>query len=509
MKKSVFSIIFSTILLFFGVGLVTQAQGKDAEKMEESWQDESIYYLMIDRFNNGDTSNDIDVDMKDPLAYHGGDFEGVTLQLDYIKDMGFTTIALSPLFDNEGKGYHGYWINDFNKIDEHFGTIADFKKLVKEAHKRKLKVIVELPLNSVGPNHPWLNDGAKQDWFNLNEENNQEKAWVNGLPDLNQENPEVQDYLINAAKSWVKETGIDGYKLDRVQNIPVSFWSQFSKELKSDNPELFLLGDADGNDNQEKYSDTGIDGFFDYSANQVLRTGFAKPDQTLDALFTILEKNKEQFNSPNLMGTFMDNQRMGRFTHEAVVNNLHPGSRWKLALTYLYTAPGIPVVYYGSEIALEGGEEDDNRQQMDFRTDKDLVDYMTKLGELRNQLSSLTKGTLEELYSKDGMIVYKREFEGEMTVIAINNTSKSQNVVIPAEKIAKGKQLQGLLMDDSTKEENGEYKLILDRDEAEIYLLTQKSGLNIPLIIAVGSVYVLFTAFIVILLKRRKRKKNE
>lgn len=205
----------------------------------------------------------------------------------------------------------------------------------------------------------------------------------------------------------------------------------------------------------------------------------------------------------------MDNQRMGRFTHEAVVNNLHPGSRWKLALTYLYTAPGIPVVYYGSEIALEGGAGDDNRQQMDFRTDKDLVDYMTKLGELRNQLPSLTKGTMEELYSKDGMIVYKREFEGEQTVIAINNTSKSQNVVIPAEKIAKGQQLHGLLMDDSTKEENGEYKLILDRDEAEIYILTQKSGLNIPLIIAVGSVYVLFTAFIVILLKRRKRKKKE
>lgn len=507
MKKSVFSIIFSAILLIFGMGTVTQAQA--AEKTEESWQDESIYYLIIDRFNNGDPNNDTDVDANDPLAYHGGDFKGVSLQLDYIKDMGFTTIALSPIFDNEGKGYHGYWINDFKKTDEHFGTLAEFKKLVNEAHKRELKVIVEFPANSVGQNHPWLKDATKQDWFNQKQEKDQEKAWVDGLPDLNQENPEVREYLIDVANWWVKETGIDGYKLDRVQHIPASFWNDFTKELKTDTPDLFLLGDAEGINGTEDYSNTGIDGFLDYSANPVLRTGFAKPDQSLDELFTILEKNKQQFDSPNLMGTFMDNQRMGRFTHEAVVNNLHPGSRWKLALTYLFTAPGIPVMYYGSEIALEGGAGDDNRQQMDFRTDKDLVDYITKLGELRNQMPSLTQGTMEKLYSKDGMVVYKREFQGELTVIAINNTSKSQNVVIPAAEIAKDKELRGLLMDDLTKEENGEYKLILDRDEAEIYVLSQKSGLNIPYFVVMGTVYLLFFAFIVILLKRRKLKTNE
>lgn len=283
------------MLLFISVFLLFSTNVAAAEKKKENWQDESIYYLIIDRFNNGDTSNDFDVNTNNPKAYFGGDFKGVTLQLDYIKEMGFTTIALSPIFDNEENGYHGYWVNDFKKPDEHFGTIAEFKKLVKEAHKRNLKIIVEFPANSVGPNHPWVKDPAKQVWFNENDQNNPEKAWVDGLPDLNQENPEVQKYLIDVAKWWVKETGIDGYKLDRAQNVPESFWKAFSN-----NVDVFLLGDVDGADTA-KYTSAGMDGVLDYKANKTLRTGFSKPDQSLEELFTILEKNKDSFNFTSII----------------------------------------------------------------------------------------------------------------------------------------------------------------------------------------------------------------
>ena len=113
----------------------------------------------------GILSNDYDVNREDPKAYQGGDFQGVIDKLDYIKDMGFTAIWLSPVFDNQEKGYHGYWIKDFYNTDEHFGSIEKLKELVDEAHKRDMKVILDFVVNHVGPDHEWVNDPEKADWF--------------------------------------------------------------------------------------------------------------------------------------------------------------------------------------------------------------------------------------------------------------------------------------------------------------------------------------------------------
>lgn len=475
---------FITILFLFVSGLNVAA----AEQKDKSWQDESIYYLMIDRFNNGDSSNDFDVDANDPKAYHGGDFKGVTLQLDYLKDMGFSTILLTPIFDNEENGYHGYWTKDFNKLDEHFGSEADFKNLVKEAHKRDMKIIVEFPASSIGPNHPWLEDTNKQNWITRNEE-----------ATLNLENPEVQAYLIDAAKWWVKETNIDGYKVNQINQASTNFWSQFSKQLNETKADIFLLGDDEGAYTNET-KNTGINAYLNYPAANALRSAFAKPDQPTDKLFPLV--STEDF--PR--ATFMDHPLVKRFTHEAVVNNLHPGSRWKLALTYLYTTPGIPMVYYGTEIALEGGEGEENHKQMDFRTDKELVEYITKIGELRNQLPALTKGTFEPLYNKNGMLVFKRQYKDEVIVVAINNTTKSQNVPLNGEKITNDMELRGLINEDLIKEKDGKYNLIIDRDEAEMYVLSEKSGLNIPYIAAMTGVYLLFAAFLFMLIKKGRKR---
>jgi glycosidase len=491
-------IVFLTAILFLCLSGLNKAF---ANETAENLQGDPIYSLNIDRFNNGDSDNDFKVNANDPKAYHGGDFKGVELQLDYIKDMGFTAILLSPIFDNEENGYHGYWTKDFYKPEEHFGTMADFKHLVKEAHKRKMKVFIEFPANAVGPNHPWLEDAGKQSWFKENHAGDG-NVWLTGVPQLNLDNLEVQAYLIDAAKWWAKETKIDGYKLE--QDTPANFSVQFSKALKKENPNLIVLGDfTSGNP-----AIATFDSSLDYRANEVLRKAFAKSDQPTDKLFKILENNQKRFQDPNSLALFMDHQMIPRFTHEAVVNNLHPGSRWKLALTYLYTTPGVPIVYYGTEIALEGGKGDDNLKQMDFRTDKELVDYISKLGEVRKQFHSLKKGGFEPLYNKNGMIVFKREFEGEVTVTAINNTSKSQSVSISSDKLAGDMELRGLLSDDLVKEKGGKYELIIDRDEAEIYVLKEKSGLNISYISAMVGVYLVFAGFLFLLIKRRRRKAN-
>lgn len=511
MKKGFLTLILIPFLLFYAlpVGAV--------EKEGRKWQDETIYFLMVDRFNNGNDKNDFKVDMKDPKAYHGGDFQGIIDELDYLKDMGFTAIWMTPVFDNVDKGYHGYWINDFYKTEEHFGTIEEFKKLVKEAHKRDIKIILDFVVNHVAPEHEWVNDSAKNDWFHPKQDimdwDNQEELennWLYGLPDLDQENPETRKYLLDAAKWWIEETDIDGYRLDTVRHVPVDFWAEFSKEVKNVKKDFYLIGEVWSSDPNyiANYDRAGIDGFVDYPLNEHLRTAFAKPDQTLSWLFKTAERNKVTYENPELMGNFMDNHDTVRFTRDAVQARQHPGTRWKLALTYLYTAPGIPIVYYGSEIAIDGGEDPDNRRQMSFRADKELIDYITKIGELRNTLPSLSRGDMEVLYEKKGMAVFKRTHEEETSVIAINNTSATQNVSLSADQLDADKELRGLLADDLVRSANGEYKLTVDREEAEIYVLADKTGLNIPYLAAMAAVYAAFFAFIFLVVRRAKRKKQ-
>lgn len=502
MKKTLITLILFCIFIISTVPAYAEVETESRE-----WQDETIYSIMVDRFFDANTKNNKDVNTLDPLAYNGGDFQGVMDKLDYLKDMGFTAIRLTSIFDNTAGGYHGYWVNDFYRPDEHFGSLKTFKKLVQEAHKRDMKVMIDFVTNNVSAEHPWVKDASKQNWFhekseisNLDNQEEIENGWVYGLPDLNQDNPEVKNYLLDAAKWWINETDIDGYSLPEVNHVPEAFWSDFSKKVKNEKENFFLLGITSTNTNVdlEKYENAGIDSLTDYQHSEDLRNVFASTNQA----FSKLNENKVQ--KPELQPQFFDNEMTTRFTSDIVKNKHFPGARWRTALTYIYSTPGVPVVYYGSEIALNGGDIPDNRQPMNFRTDKELIDYITKLGELRNKLPSLTRGSMEMLYEKDGMAVYKRVYQEETTIIAINNTSKSQNITLSNQQIDGDKELRGLLNGDLVRSNNNQYDLIIDRDEAEIYVLAKKSGINLPLVGSLVAVYILFTIFI---LKVRKRKR--
>ncbi|OIU72537.1 alpha-amylase family glycosyl hydrolase [Rossellomorea aquimaris] len=511
MKRRVIALILVPFLLFYAV------PAGAVEKEERKWQDETMYFLMVDRFNNGDTTNDKEVDTKDPKAYQGGDFQGIIDRLDYIKDMGFTSIWLTPVFDNQPKGYHGYWITDFYKPDEHFGSMETFKKLVDEAHKRDMKVVLDFVVNHVSPEHPWVNDPAKKDWLhekqpmNFSNKDSLQNAWLYDLPDLNTENPEVREYLFNAAKWWIKETDVDGYRLDTVRHVPQDFWSEFSKEVKSVKDDFYLLGEVFDRDPQKiaEYNDVGIDGFVNVPQAEEMRSVFKKPDTSMDRLFNFWKYNETYYENPYVMGTFIDNHDMERFTRLLVQENVFPGTRWKLAMAYMYTTPGIPIVYYGSEIAMDGGEDPDNRRLMNFRADKELIDYISTLGKVRQDYPALTRGTVEPLYEKDGMGIYKRTYKDQTVVVAINNSSKTQTVELSPEDLAENQELKGLLTSDLVRsDDNGKYKVALEREEAEIYLLKDKSGLNIPYLSALAAVYVLFLIFIYLVWKRGRKNRK-
>ena len=502
MKKGV------TILLFISLFVFNALSVGAVEKEERKWQDETVYLLMIDRFNNGDQGNDMDVDLEDPIGYHGGDFQGIIDQLDYIKDMGFTAISLTPVFDNVDGGYHGYWVNDYYKTDEHFGSMELFKSLVAEVHKRDMKVILDFVVNPIGPNHPWINDPAKEDWFySGQQEGNQENSL---LPTLNQENAEVKHYLIEAAAWWIEETNIDGYRLDSVDKVPASFLLDFSKKVKSIKGNFYLLGEVITNDPNKlaSYEETGIDGFVDYPLNEELRKVFPKPDQSFASLFAMQEQNEELYSNPYLMATFMDNQHTVRFTRDTVSINEHPGPRWKQAITYLYTTPGIPFVYYGSEIALDGGETPDNHRQMNFRADSDLIEYIAKMGEVRSLLPSLTRGTLEMLYENNGVTAFKRVYENETVVVVINNTTKTQSFALSAKDLAVDKELRGVLNGDLVRSSDDAFTITIDRDESEVYVLSNKSGINIPYILALAAILISFAVFLTLVNKKSRRQQR-
>jgi glycosidase len=499
MKKTLITLILFCIFIISAVPAYAATERDNRE-----WQDETVYSIMVDRFFNANTKNDMDVNTLDPLAYNGGDFQGVIEKLDYLKEMGFTAIRLTSIFDNTAGGYHGYWVNDFYKTDEHFGSLKTFKKLVQEAHKRDIKVIIDFVTNNVSAEHPWVKETTKQNWFNEKTETsnlNDLPSNATVLPDLNQDNPEVKAYLLDAAKWWINETDIDGYSLPEVNQVPESFWIDFSKEVKEEKEDFFLLGITSPNSQVdfEKYENAGIDSITDFQHSEDLRNVFATTNQS----FKELNDNKVQ--KPELQPQFFDNEQTTRFTNDIVKNKQFPGARWKTALTYTYSTPGIPVVFYGSEIALNGGQIPDNRQPMNFRTEKELIDYMTKLGEVRNQLPSLTRGSMEMLYEKDGMAVYKRVYQDETAIIAINNTSQSQNVTLNNDQVEGGKELRGMLNGDLVRSnDDNQYDLIIDRDEAEIYVLANKSGINLTLIGSLVVVYILFTIFIIKVRKRRK-----
>jgi alpha-amylase len=498
MGKRVITLFLIPFLLF--CALPVQA----VEKEERSWQEEMMYFIMVDRFNNGDPSNDYEVDITDPRAYYGGDLKGITQKLDYIKDMGFTSIWLTPIFKNEPKGYHGYWIEDFYEVEEHFGTIDDFKELVTEAHKRDMKVILDFVVNHTGYQHPWVNDPAKQDWFHepkgISNWNNQEQVETRqlfGLPDLAQENPETKEYLLDVAKWWIEETDIDGYRLDTVRHVPKWFWEEFATAVKSVKEDFFLLGEVWHDDPQyvADYTETGIDSVVDYPFFNEAARVFSSPDQSLDRLDTIWQRNVNLYENPFILGNFIDNHDNVRFTRRALEQKENPITRLKLALSYLYAAPGIPIVYYGTEIAMDGGEDPDNRRLMDFRTKDELVNYINKLSKIRSGNKALTHGDFELLYDNKGMAVFKRTFEENTVIIAINNSTVSQEVIIPTGDIPSNMSLTGLLSDDTFTEDSDGYEIVLDREKADIYILSEKQGVYLPFIILLIAVPLATFAF--------------
>jgi len=501
-----------SLFLFFFVFFCISSQ--DYYESPEFWQDLNIYFIVTDRFNNGDKNNDnFDKGEYNPLDidyYHGGDFKGLIEKLDYLEKMAVKAIWITPQIFNQwisppyGKnrysGYHGYWAYDFYQIDPHLGTLEDYKNLVKECHKRGIYVIQDIVCNHMGD---FISEDSKNEniggypekaakpfddkkYFHFNGKTIYETGFGGTLDDLRTEDPYVKDELIKIFKYWIKEADIDGYRIDTVKYVNFDFWVDFCREIRSyanslGKKNFIIFGEnyeydyvknykySDAEASQGRYTGTDQNPIFnsmlDFSFTGIVTsviagTSIAGPlinDKPQYGSFNlIVEKySNENFleyytdESRNQLVTFIDNHDMTRFLHTSKANsNIN---KLKLALILLYTLPGLPCLYYGTEQAFDQpwGKKGksvgtNNRQDMwdsKFDTNNKLFKFTQNLIKLRNNEKSLQRGIFKNYIVDDenGLFVFQRDYlnpnnENEIIYIALNRNNKTQTVTIENKK---------------------------------------------------------------------------
>lgn len=480
------------------------------------WEKERMYFIMVDRFENGDPSNDLEANPEDPKAFQGGDLAGVTKRLDYIKDQGFTSIWLTPVFKNRPNGYHGYWTEDYYKIDPHFGTKEEFKTLVKEAHERDLKVVLDLVVNHLGPNHPLVEE--KPDWFhkeqtimNWNNQAEVENNWLFDLPDFNTENEEVVKYLIDVAKYWVDETGIDGYRLDTVRHVPPAFWVKFIPAVKQDHPDLFLLGEVFDGDPRKiaTYSKLGFDSVTNFPFYYGIKDQFTRKNGSAEELDSVYNRDTTFNPKAMTLANFVDNHDLKRFITEAKIGGTEDEERQlRLALFALYAAPGMPIVYQGTEVAMPGGDDPGNRMMMEFEKNDKMQEYVQTLNKMRSDYPAFETGKQRMVAKTDHMAVYERKVKDQTVLYAINLGEKKTTLRVKASEIGDDQRLRGLLFSDVVRQDGDAYEVTLDANSANGYVI-ERSQVNWMSLVAIGSIAPILALIILLMHRRRLNRSKE
>lgn len=454
--------------------------------------DDVIYLIMPDRFADGDPTNDDPAvsrglfDRKNSHFYHGGDFQGILDHLPYLKSLGVTAIWMTPVYDNanrlntqqlvDGKpvsDYHGYGAVDNYGVEEHFGTFAELRKLVDAAHDRGIKVIQDQVANHVGPSHPWVMDSPTPTWFHGTRERHLKETFdlwnlidphasrsliapvldgwfADVLPDLNQDDPEAARYEIQNAVWWVATAGFDGIRQDTLPYVPRQFWSRWSGALKQQFPQLRAVGEVlDPNPaitsffqggRKEDGIDSGIDSVFDYPGYFKIRDAFARGN-SLEEVAKVFADDKLYPDAGSLV-TILGDHDVKRFMSEpgATVDGL------KLAFTFLLTARGIPVIYYGDEIGMRGGNDPDNRRDFPGGWEGDahnafeasgrspeetsIFNYVQRLTALRRRLEPLRRGRMTNLAESRQAWVYMRQSGNEIAIVALNNGAQPCDLTV-------------------------------------------------------------------------------
>jgi glycosidase len=456
--------------------------------------DDVIYLIMPDRFANGDPRNDDPprsrglLDRGKARYYHGGDLQGVIGRLPYLKDLGVTTLWLTPWYDNNDRlneretydgqpitDYHGYGAVDFYGVEEHLGDLAALRRLVEAAHALGLKVIQDQVANHTGPYHPWVQDPPTQTWLSGTAAKHLANKWqtwtladphatgqtrretlegwfIDILPDINHDDPEAARYVIQNSLWWVGTLGLDGIRQDTLPYVPRRFWSDWTAALKREHPQLTLVGelfDGDpalvsffqGGVGRADGIDTGLDTLFDFPLLFPLRRAFAE-GKPLREVAMMLGRDHLYPDASRLV-TILGLHDVPRFMQE-------PGATLaglKLAFTLLLTSRGTPLIYYGDEIGMPGGSDPDNRRdfpggwpddprnafEQSGRTpeQESVFQHVRGLLHLRAELPALRRGAQWNLVVDDQTWAFARVAEASSIVAMLNNGAADATIDCP------------------------------------------------------------------------------
>ena len=471
--------IKTAIILALSISLISPLATQAAEK--KTIQDESIYDLLVDRYFNATIENDFDVDSREPSAFAGGDLTGISDKLDHIQKLGFTILSLGPIFSTET--YDGKRVLDYSSIERHFGTSEELNALLEKTHDSKMKVIVDFPLQQVSADHVWAVDPAKSAWVINNED---------GTVSWDYTNEEVQKAIQEAVETFVQQFDVDGIRLTAIEGIDTKNVNLIIDSIKDINQDVYVISNEESNAN--------FDAVLVGEQENVFRNIFKNLDLDTSRLAEL------QSEDPAILRT--DSLESRRFTANAADENMFPPTRWKMVMATLLSIPGVPMMTYGSEIAVNGEKPPESHPILNFKTDEELIEFIGDVQYLRNSSTALRTGKMEMLHNEDGFMIYKRWNDEESWIVVINNTSSTQSFDLSKEIIGDNKELRGLFESDILRQrDDGNYRLVVDREIAEFYTVTEKIGINKSYLAALALVYVVFMGFIYMVWRKGKQRK--
>lgn len=455
---------------YFNFPYLNEADLFDAPK----WVENQVWYAIFpERFANGDEL----INPPETLAWgdtkkysnsqrFGGDLQGIIDHLDYIEDMGFTGIYMTPIFSSDSA--HKYDINDYYEIDSAFGDKETLKKLVDEAHKRGIKVMLDAVFNHCGFRHPYFQDvldkGIDSKYYdcfyiidkdkpllpfemaldtvlddeqevychqNPNEINYRTFAFTPKMPKMNTDNPLMKEYLLDVATYWIKEFDIDGWRLDVSNEVSHAFWRDFRKAVKAVKPDAYIIGENWDNSNPWLGGDQ-YDAVMNYEILFPIWNFFGtnidhkniKPTDFVEKISKVLTDYPK--NVLRSMYNLVDSHDTTRLLE--ICNN--DPKIAKQVYLFLFTFPGAPSIYYGGEVGLTGKHDPDNRRCMPWdNQNEDLKTFIKKLIQIRQANKDFKDVEFEWITADNetSVLVYKK---GETTFI-FNNSNRNQKVVLP------------------------------------------------------------------------------
>lgn len=428
MKKKTISLAVIIVLmstLFFGCNIQTIAQNGSNQK--EAYNGRVFYEIFVRAFNdsNGDGK---------------GDLKGVTEKLDYLsKDLGVSGIWLMPI--NSSPSYHGYDVTDYYNVNSDYGTLEDLKELLEEAHKRNIKVVMDLVINHSGKGHPWFKEAAAnknskyrnyylwadnntdvtegsslsaQPWVPIGEDHYYALFWE-GMPDLNFDNKEVREEMKKVAKFYL-DMGIDGFRLDAAMHIyketdkNLQWWKEFSDYVKGENKDAVLVGEVwDKTQTISQYMGT-FDSNFNFPVGEAILS-MASTGSVGNADFTIINAY-EQYAAKT--PRFIDSPFLTNHDQNRVMSVLNDVEKAKKAATILLTLPGTPYIYYGEETGMTGMKPDERIREPFIWDEKDRSKNTTWI-DSTNEADKIAVNV--QIKDKDSLLNHYKN------IIAVRNNS--------------------------------------------------------------------------------------